>query len=415
MARLIPVVAAGAVAMAANTFSRNLAANFGPQIEPIAGITLNSTQMTYTQPSDRRYFVNMHQVTAVNYTGGVASAVTFVSGTAGHTTTGATATITVSAFNVPLTAAVNAGGTGTVATGDIVAIADATGQGALWTVTASGGVISALTYVANSATPSAIDPRLVIGNVYITVGTTNVIESTAAMELFRPIFNQIPLTLGQFPIYFRENWRNAFGSRANTWDMAGQGVFATKFNINPGYLLVNITGITVYDYVRNTTAGEIDQVTYQQYVASGNYPLPSLKIISRQLLTMTMTGGDYIMPTANIPTGWPILRLHFFPGTPGQISKVLMKSDSDIRLQGYVGASAAGSVVDQINEWLIENGFRRNISTTAPSVNPDFSYVADYDQRTSNQLKVANLNLTLTNAGGGPLTVLMERLQNSYS
>lgn len=423
MARNIAVISStGAISSVANTgqFPRNTAANYGVQIEPIAGITVTATQVTYTQNSDRRYHCNLHQVVAVNYTGGTTQAITMVSQN-GHTTTGATATITVNAFNVPLTAAIVAGGTGTVATGDIVSIADPTGAGAQWTVTASGGVISALAYVANSATATAIDPRLVIGNVYITVGTTNVIESTAAMEMFRWFLNQNFMqnstpSLGQFPIFFRENWRNLTGSRANTWDMAGQGIFSSKFNINPGYIGVNVTGVMIYDYIRNTSAGEIDQVTYQGYVNAGSAPAPSLRIISRQLLTMTMTGGNYIMPTGNIPTGWPILRMHFFPATPGTISQVFMKSDSDTRLQGFVGASQNGLTVDQVNEFLIENNFRRDMTNTAPSINPDFSFIADYDQRTANQLKVASVNMTITNSGGTQgLTVLLEQLKTSYS
>lgn len=419
MSKTIAVIgAAGAISLVANTgqFPRNPNANFGVQVEPIAGITVTSTQVTYQQNSDRRYHANLHQVTAINYTGGVASAITKVTGAG----TGGTAIIAVSAFQIPLTAGTIAGTMLGYVTGDIVSIADATGAGATWTVTATGGSITALALVANSATPTAIDPRLVIGNVYVTVGTTNVIESTCQYEMFRWFLNRnfmqssVP-SIGQFPIFFRENWRNFTGSRANTWDMAGQGVFSTKFNINPGYQQVNVQGVMIYDYIRNTTAGEIDQVTYQGYLNAGNAPAPALKIISRQILTMTMTGGNYIMPTGNIPTGWPILRLHFFPGTPGQISQVFMKSDSDTRLQGWVGASQGGATVDQVNEFLIENNFRRDMTNVSPSVNPDFSFIADYDQRTANQLKVASVAFTITNVAGGPLSILMERLQTSYS
>lgn len=412
MARQIPISIGGKIQLGPNIYPRNPAANFSVQIEPIAGITVTSTQVTYTQNSDRRYHQNMHEVVAVNYTGGVSSLITKITGAG----VGGAAIITVNATQAPLSAGtiVDSPTMSAYVTGDTVSIADATGAGAIFTVVAASGKITGLTYVANSAIATAIDPRLVLGNIYVTVGTTNVIESTSAYELFRPLFNKTPLSYGQFPIYFREPWRNLTGSRANTWDMAGQGIFHTKFNINPGYLLVNVTGTMTYDYVRNTTAGEIDQVTYQSYVNANNFPLPSLKIISRQLLTMTMTGGKYIMPTKDIPTGWPILRLHYFDSNPNAIYNVLMKSDSDIRLNGNVGTNGF-TQVDQVNEWLINNDFNRSLSTTAPSVNPDFSFVADYDQRTANALKCASVANTFQNNGGGAITVLLEALQSDFS
>lgn len=395
-------------------FPRNRNANYGVQKEPIAGINLTSTLMSVSLDSDRRYHKLTFQTTAINYTGGAANAVTMVTQN-GHTTTGATATITVDAFGVPLTAAVNAGGTGTVATGDIVSIADATGAGAQWTVTASGGVISALAYVPGSATPTAIDPRLVIGNFYAIVGTTAVLETTAQMEIFRALFNFQPISYGQLPIFFTEPWRNTTDGRATSWDMAGQGVFTIKCQMTAGYKQVGVTGEMVFDYIRNTVAGEIDQITYQGYIATGTFPAPRLQIIARKLLTPSLNGGDTIVAPQLIPTGWPILRMHFFPGTPGTISKLLMKADTQIIEQGQIGASNAGSVMDQLREELIERGFNLTLTNTAPSVAPDYSYVADYDQRIQNRLKVSNIGLTITSSIAEPLTILQEYLETSYS
>lgn len=395
-------------------FPRNRNANYGIQTEPVPGIALSSTLMSVSHDCDRRYHNFDYQVVAVNYSGGAGKAVTMI--TAGHTSTGATATITTNGFGVPVTAAVVAGGTGTVATGDLVSIADATGAGAQWTVTASGGVISALTYVANSATPTAIDPRLVVSDIQLIVGTTAVIQTTAAMEIFRALFNFQPISYGHLPIYFTEPWRNLTDARATSWDMAGQSTFTTKFTMVPGYTSVGIAATMDFDYIRNTVAGEIDQVTYQSYVASGSFPAPRLQIISRKLLTPTLNGGNTLIQPALIPTGWPILRMFFFPATPNTLTQILMKADTQIIQQGYIGAQNGGAVVDQMREQLIQRGFNLTLTNSGTSIAPDYSYVADYDQRVQNKLKVSNLGLQLTSTGGQQgLTILQEVLETSYS
>lgn len=390
-------------------FRRNPNANYGIQREPVPGIALSSSLMSVTHDSDRRYHEFDWQCSAVNYTGGAEKAITKVTGSG----VGGTATITVSAYQVPLTAAVNTGGSGYV-TADIVSVADATGAGAQWTVTASAGAITALTLVPNTASATAIDPRLIISNIQLIVGTTAVVETTAAMEIFRALFNFQPISYGHFPIYFTEPWRNLTDARATSWDMAGQGTFTTKFTMVPGYQSVGITGTMYFDYIRNTVAGEIDQVSFQNFITSGAYPLPKLKIIARKLLTPTLNGNDTIIQPQLIPTGWPILRMHFFPANAGTINKILMKADTQIIEQGLIGNQ--GALLDQMREGLIERGFNTAVSAVAPSVNPDYSYVSDYDQRVQNQLKVASLNLTLTSSGGQQgLTILQEVLQSSYS
>jgi len=392
-------------------FPRNKNANYGVQKEPIPGISLTSSLMSASLDSDRRYHKTTWQCTAVNFTGGTGKVPTVLTGV------GVVGTLTldlaVSAFNVPGAVTVHSGTETGFVTGDTVSVPDATGGAIIIGITAATGKVTAATVL--SYGPSAIDPRLIIGNVYVIVGTTAVLETTATMEIFRALFNFQPISYGQLPIFFTEPWRNNTDGRATSWDMAGQGVFTFKFQMLPGWQQINITGTMIFDYIRNTAAGEIDQITYQGYIATGNFPAPRLQIIARKLLTPTLNGGDTIIAPNLIPTGWPILRMHFFPGTPGIISKLLMKADTQIQEQGQIGVSNAGATMDQLREELIERGFNLTLTNVAPSVAPDYSFVADYDQRIQNRLKVSNLGLTITSSIASPLTILQEYLETSYS
>jgi hypothetical protein len=396
-------------------YPRNPLANYGIQIEPIPGINLTNSLMNVSLDCDKRYHNLTWECIAVNYTGGAGLAIVKVVSASGA---GGTATLAVNGFQVPTTIGTFSGGTGW-AVNDTFTVTDATGKGAVFTVnTVSSGAITAATYVANSATATPIDPRLLISNIQLIVGTTAVVESTAAMEIFRADVNENYLTrrsLGQLPIYFTEPWRRTTDGRVTSWDMAGQNVFSIKFTMVPGYVNVGIAGAMVFDYIRNTAAGEIDQVTYQGYVNSGNFPAPQLRIIARKLLTPTLNGGDTLIQPALIPTGWPILRLHMFPATVGTITKILMKADTQIVAQGQVGNTVNGSVMDQLIEFNKQWGFATALSTTAPSINPDWSYIADYDQRIANALKVSSLQLTVTSTQAEGLTILQEYLETSYS
>jgi hypothetical protein len=396
-------------------YPRNPAANYGIQIEPIPGINLTNTLMNVSLDCDKRYHSLTWECTAVNYTGGAGLAITKVTSASGS---GGTATLTVTGFQVPLSIGTFSGGTGW-AVNDTFTVTDTTGKGAVFTVTTvSSGAITGATYNANSATATPIDPRLLISNIQLIVGTTAVVESTAAMEIFRADINENWVnrrSLGQLPIYFTEPWRRTTDGRVTSWDMAGQNVFSVKFTMIPGYVNVGIAGAMVFDYIRNTAAGEIDQVTYQQYVNSGNFPAPQLRIIARKILTPTLNGGDTLILPSLIPTGWPILRLHMFPGTVGTITKVLMKADTQIIAQGQVGNTNNGALMDQLIEFNKQWGFNTALSTTAPNINPDWSYISDYDQRIANALKVSSLQLTVTSTIAEGLTMLQEYLETSYS
>lgn len=393
---------------------RNRAANYGTQIDQLGGIQVGSSIILVNLDTDRRFHNVRFQITAINYTGGAARAVTMVTQN-GHTTTGATATITVNAYGVPVSAAVGAGGTGTVATGDIVAIADPTGAGAQWSVTASGGVISALVYVPNSATPTAANAGAILGVCQLLVNGSPAGDLTAQQESNRALFNNITISLGQLPFFFTEPWRNAQGrpgfpnpAKITSWDMAGQNTFAIKMAVNPGYQSVGCVGIYEYDFIRNTVQGEIDAATYQSALAAGNAPNPALFIIARHAFTPTLNAGQNILTGAQIPIlPWPILRMHCVGSTPGNLTQSILLQDGQTVESGFIGAQNNGGQLDQLREPLIEAGFNVNLF--------DYSFVSDKGQRIQDVLKfAAAMKWSLYSAISQGLTIVQERLQTRY-
>ena len=74
---------------------------------------------------------------------------------------------------------------------------------------------------------------------------------------------------------------------------------------------------------------------------------------------------------------------------------------------------ANGAVPDQLFELLVERGF--NVGLSSDGLFNDYSYVADYDQRTQNKLKVTNLKLQLESAVAQNMTILLESLETTYS
>jgi hypothetical protein len=393
---------------------RNRATNYGTQIDQLGGIQVGTNIILVNLDTDRRFHNIRFQVTAVNYTGGAARAVTIVTQN-GHTTTGATATITVNAYGVPVSAVVNAGGTGTIATGDIAAIADPTGAGAQWTVTAAGGVISALTYVPNSATPSAVNPGAVLGVCQLLVNGSPVGDLTAQQELNRALFNNETISLGQMPFFFTEPWRNAQGrpgfpnpDKITSWDMAGQNTFAIKMAINPGYQSVNCVGVYEYDFIRNTVDGEIDAATFQSALAAGKAPNPMLQIIARHAFTPTLNAGQNILTGNQVPIlPWPILRMHCVGSTPGNLTQSILLQDGQTVESGFIGASSNGSQLDQLRESLIEAGFNTTLF--------DYSFVSDKGQRIQDVLKfAAAMKWSLYSTIAQGLTIVQERLQTRF-
>jgi hypothetical protein len=284
---------------------------------------------------------------------------------------------------------------------------DATGLGFVGTVTAAAGAVTAIA-ITNTGTPTAISPTRLIGAIQLTVNGSPIVDTTATLELQRALFNFEPIGFGQLPIFFTEPWRNVNRwPEITSWDMAGQKTFSMKVYINPGFTQPNVTGIYEYDYIRNTIYGEIDSPTYQNAIAAGKAPAPMLHIIARHIFTPQLNGGQTIMPGGTPPIDWPILRLHFIASTPGTITQGIIKADNQIYEQGFIGASAGGSQMDQLREMLAEYGFNTAIF--------DYSYVADKKQRIQDALKVGSeLKIALTSTISEVVTILQERVQSRY-
>jgi hypothetical protein len=396
-------------AAAAKSYTqRNPNANFGRLVDflpGMSGLTPQGGIPLVNFDCDRRFHRIVLQCTAVNYTGGTSLVATKITSTSGAALL---VDVTSNSFGVITAIIPHAGNTGTGwVTADTMTFADATGTGFIGTVTAAAGAVTAIA-ITFGGTPTAIDPACLIGPIQLSVNGSPIVDTTAAYEINRAKFNFEPIDYGQLPIFFTEPWRNfTKWPEITSWDMAGQKTFSMKLTINPGFTSPNIGGVYEYDYIRNTVIGEIDAPTYQNAIAAGNAAPPMLHIIARHLFTPQLNGGQTILPGGTPPITWPILRLHFVAGTPGTLNQVIVKADNQIYEQGFIGASAGGSQMDQLRELLYNYGFNTGIF--------DYSYVADKTQRIQNALKIGSeLKLQITSTIAEGLTILQERVQSRY-
>jgi hypothetical protein len=400
-------MATAATATAAR-LRRNPNLNFGTVIDQLGGIQVGTGIVLINLDTDRRFHNIRLQCTAVNYTGGATLAPVIISGTAVNTPSTDTVNLTVDAFGVPQTATwVGTAGTNYTA-GDKISVVDATGAGLILNVVSVSGSLGYPTALAivSVGTPTAISAGALFGTVQLLVNGSPCGDISAQQELNRALFNGgLTITTGQFPIYFTEPWRNFTRWPAITsWDMAGQSTFAIKIAINPGYQQVNVSGTYEYDFVRNTTQGEIDQQTYQAALAAGKAPAPVLHIIARHVFTPTLNAGVNILTGQQIPFNWPILRMHCLGSTKGDLTQSILVTDNLTAESGFIGHG-----LDQLTEVLIERiqGFDTSIF--------DYSYVADKGQRISDCLKIASsLKWSLYSTISQGLTIIQERLQSRY-
>jgi hypothetical protein len=320
----------------------------------------------------------------------------------------ATADVTVNAYGVPTAVSVNVGNSTGFVNGDLLSIVDPTGAGLVFSTHAGvGGVLAGAWVIVSTGTPTACDPGAVLGICQLLVNGSPVGDLTAQQEINRALFNNEPISLGQFPIFFTEPWRN-FTRRPSvtSWDMAGQQTFAIKMAINPGYQQVGVVGVYEYDFIRNTVQGEIDAATYQAALAAGSAPAPLLQIISRHAFTPTLNAGQNILTGQQVPIlPWPILRMHLTGSTAGQITQSILLQDGQTIESGFIGT--VGGQLDQLIEAVAERGFDTTIF--------DYSYVADKGQRIQDCLKfAAAMKWSIYSNIAMGLTIVQERLQNRY-
>ena len=398
---------AGIATKTATRIQRNRSANYGTQIDQLGGIQVGTSIVLVNLETDRRFHNVRFQVTAVNYTGGATLAGVVLSSVAGAFN-GDTIALTVNAYGVPtLATPVGVAATGFLAN-DHVSVVDATGAGLVLNVTAVGIGRNPTGYtILSIGTPTAANAGAVLGICQLLVNGSPPGDLTARQEINRALFNNEPISLGQFPIFFTEPWRN-FTRRPSvtSWDMAGQQTFAIKMAINPGYQQVGVVGVYEYDFIRNTVQGEIDAGTYQNALVAGNAPAPMLQIIARHAFTPTLNAGQNILTGQTVPISpWPILRMHLTGATRAQLTQSILLQDGQTIESGFIGT--VGGQLDQLVEALIERGFDTTIF--------DYSYVADKGQRIQDCLKFASaLKWSLYSAIGMGLTIVQERLQNRY-
>ena len=354
----------------------------------------------------------------MNYSGGTGLKITGL--TSGANT--ATCSMTPTAFSVPTNPTSITGTVTGYTNGELCTVADATGQGATYTATVGGGNLTALTYVALSATPSAINAGRVLGICQLLVNTVPIRDITAAQTLQICAFNNETVSLGKLPFFFTEPWRNAQGrpgfpnpDKITSWDMAGQTTFALKCNITQGFLSVNITGTYEYDFIRNTASGEIDAATYQTAIlsnpgmAAAGQPLaPQIYIIAHHAYTPSLNAGLNKLNGQQIDIKpWPWLRVHCLGSTPGDLYQSILLQDGQTVEAGFIGTQNNGGQLDQLREPLIEAGFNTGIF--------DYSYVSDKGQRLQDCLKfTSTLSWSLYSTIAQGLTILQERLQTAY-
>jgi hypothetical protein len=381
--------------------------NFGRQTLFISGINgiAAGGQVQINLPCDRRYHRLIFYATAVNYTGGVASAITKITGSG----TGGTAVLTVGTSHQVTAIGTFAGSMSGYTVGDTFSVADATGTGAVFTVsTVSSGAITAAT-VTVSGTASAISAASFFTQLVQSVGGVNVRDLTPAQEIQRaqinPGFGTSLPNLGEIPIFYTEPWRNFIKWPAITsWDMAGQSSFQLKLTLNTNLLLPNLVGIMEFDFMRNTTQGEIPQPVFNAAPANQR---PGLLLAPITAHAFTQQVGIGLNLINILPSNFPVTRLLLSGSSANNLTQIEIDQDGNKVFECYanVGPNA------QLNESLQEYGFTTTVF--------DAMFIADINQRPNQALKFqqpqGGLILRVWSNAVQLLTIIQEKLPGGYA
>ena len=394
---MIPLLDANGVAINPGTFTALLDGIQNGTQAGLASVSLNT---------NTRYHEIDLQTVAVNYTGGTALTTTKLTGGGNN---GLTVTPTV--VNGTITAvAVVAGGTG-YTTGDTITINDATGAGFVGTVTAGGGVVSAVA-VTNVGTASPISPSTLLSTLKQSIGGVSMRDIPPLYEEMILQATGINPALGDLPLLYTEPPLTVLGkaNTATSWDTAGQSTYQLYFTVNPGFTSPAVSGSYVYDYLRNTRTTK-----------GGTATQPNLEPVARHLFTFPINAsasGSYSSITT-LPIAYPIRRLWLIGSTPGALTAVEILADGATRIQNTVSA---------MNKFYARYGFKfglanyENQNQTAQKplgYNPinyfDTALIFDYDQRYRKSLRCAkSLNLRVQSTATQTLTVIMETLPGAY-
>ncbi|HWC61734.1 MAG TPA: hypothetical protein VHC44_18745 [Verrucomicrobiae bacterium] len=381
--------------------------NLGRKIEPVVGLSAVAVNSNGggNMPSKVRYHVLKGKCVAVNYTGTGALATKKITGAGNND-----CTTTLTIVNGQVTAAaVTVAGTGYV-TGDTIQPVDPTGQGCVLTVTAAAGAVTALA-VTNGGTQSPIDPVNFFASFLLKV--KNAPFRAVSLDSLKRIVNArgIYPALGELYIEFTEIGRNMLQYNDSTsWDLLSGETFALQWKTLATLVNPNFTLEYEYDLQPNVVPD-----------AKGNAVRVRNPIKYRET-QINLNIGDNFFNRETLNTGGePILRMWFLGATPGNISYIQLKSDSDIKLDGTVA---------DINERYEKGGrftFGRAdfLNFNYPSSNTlkgqfnapkywDAGYIADFDGRLNEALVYNKLDLKLTSAVQQQCTVLIESAPGDF-
>ncbi len=395
--------------------------NNGRLINFISGINGVSAggQATVNLPCNNRVHRNIFQCAAVNYTGGTALVTTTLTGV------GVSATVTPTVVNGVITAAaVVAGGSGYVV-GDTITVQDATGQGAILRVaTLAGSAIATLT-VTSGGSASPINPVSMVTSVRESVNGVVIRDINPQSIISIAQANGLIPRLGELPLLYTEPYTNQLvNAEALSWDLFGQSTYQIQMGINGSVSSPSLTGITEFDYFRNTRPG-----------ANGK-PVLSLQPVAKHAFNFNVSGGRNAINT--LPINYPIRRLWIVGSIPGVITQLEIYQDKNKIAEMTVGG--IGSVtnptgnIGQMNEAYGEYGFQfgqanfanQNYAGTGTvnkalqaSINPlsyfDAAYLSDPDGRYWKALKCeSELLVVVYSAVAQTITIVQESLPGAY-
>jgi len=345
---------------------------------------------------------------AVNYTGAAGMATAKVTGGGNNALT---LTPTISAAYEPTAAVVVAGGAG-YGVGDIVNLLnDATGAGAQYTVSAvNAGVVTAVTYVPGSAIATAIDATKfftgqngVVGNPRVDVAKKPMRNVPADSYIRRSQAVGLNPALGELPIDFAEVERNWLIQSTNTaFDLTDGTIMQVSLPVG-NVVKPSITGYMDWDGFPNTRTvnGQTSRVSNP---------------IKWSEIPVALAAGDTPLNDTNFAIGnEPIQRMWFLGANAGNITKLYVEVDGDIKMN---------LPVSQINQRYQRYGFQfgrpnyvnQNIAGSniikaalSPISYFDAAILPDFDQRFDRRLVFgSNLKVTVTSAVAQQCRVLIE-------
>lgn len=388
--------------------------NNGRLINFIAGIqgVAAGGQATINLPVNCRVHRLKLQCAAVNYAGGTGLATVKITGAGNNA-----ATVTPTVVNGVITAAaIVAGGAG-YAVNDTITVVDATGVGAVITVTAvSSGAITTMT-IANGGTPSPISPALFLANMKHLVNGVNMRDITPDNIVSICQSNGIYPSLGELPVNFTEPSINEIApNEIFSWDLFGQNTYQIIAGIAATMQQPALTGVFEFDYKRNTrNVGGKDTLF--------------LNPVAQHQFTFNVPAGRFDINT--LPITYPIRRMWIRGSTAGQVQQVELYQDGNKVLETTsnntftAGQTISGQLQQAYQDYGIQFGRTDYVPANQATAlvkgtyNPlsfyDAAYISDPDGRPWKALTVANsMILRVYSAIAQTITVVMETLPGAF-